>query len=72
MGLRKHYYKAGEGDLIQAELFKILKNDVVKILHSICQFECITLPTKIGIIKAIVFQVVMYGYENWTIKEAEC
>ena len=32
----------------------------------------ITLPTKVGIVKAMVFPVVMYGYENWTIKKAEC
>ena len=32
----------------------------------------ITLPTKVGIVKAMVFPVVMYGCENWTIKKAEC
>ena len=32
----------------------------------------ITLPTKVPIFKAIVFSVVMYGYESWTIKKAEC
>ena len=32
----------------------------------------ITLPTKVHIVKAIVFPVVMYGCESWTIKEAEC
>ena len=32
----------------------------------------ITLPTKIHIVKAIVFPVVTYGWENWTIKKAEC
>ena len=37
MGLRKHYYKASEGDEIPAELFKILKDDAVKVMHSICQ-----------------------------------
>ena len=31
----------------------------------------ITLPTKVHIVKAVVFPVVMYGYESWTIKEAE-
>ena len=30
------------------------------------------LPTKVCLIKAIVFPVVMYGYESWTIKKAEC
>ena len=32
----------------------------------------ITLPTKVYIVKAIVFPVVMYGCESWTIKKAEC
>ena len=32
----------------------------------------ITLPTKVGLIKGMVFPVVMYGYESWTIKKAEC
>ena len=31
----------------------------------------ITLPTKVRLVKAIVFPVVMYGYENWTTKKAE-
>ena len=38
VGLGKHYYEqAGGGDGIPAELFKIIKDDVVKVLHSICQ-----------------------------------
>ena len=32
----------------------------------------VTLPTKVCLVKAIVFPVVMYGCENWTIKKAEC
>ena len=32
----------------------------------------ITLPTKVGLVKALVFPVVMYGCESWTIKKAEC
>ena len=32
----------------------------------------ITLPTKVGIVKAMIFPVVMYGCESWTIKKAEC
>ena len=31
-----------------------------------------TLPTKVHIVKAMVFPVVIYGYENWTIKKTEC
>ena len=37
VGLQKHYYKASGGDGIPAELFQILKNAAVKVLHSICQ-----------------------------------
>ena len=37
MGLRKHHYKASRGDGIPVELFQILKDDAVKVLHSICQ-----------------------------------
>ena len=37
MGLRKHHYKASGGDGILAELFQILKDNAVKVLHSICQ-----------------------------------
>ena len=32
----------------------------------------ITLPTKVHLVKAMVFPVVMYGYESWTVKKAEC
>ena len=37
MGFRKHHYKASGGDGIPVELFQILKDDAVKVLHSICQ-----------------------------------
>ena len=32
----------------------------------------ITLPTKVHLVKAMIFPVVMYGYESWTIKKTEC
>ena len=41
-------------------------------LHSILKSRDITLPTKVHLVKAMVFPVVMYGCESWTIKEAEC
>ena len=41
-------------------------------LDSIFKSRDITLPTKVLIVKAIVFPVVMYGCESWTIKKAEC
>ena len=41
-------------------------------LGSIFKIRDVTLPTKVHLVKAIVFPVVMYGNESWTIKKAEC
>ena len=41
-------------------------------LDSIFKSRDITLPTKVHLVKDMVFPVVMYGYESWTVKEAEC
>ena len=41
-------------------------------LDSILNIRDITLPTKVHLVKAMVFPVVTYGYESWTIKTAEC
>ena len=41
-------------------------------LDSILKSRDITLPTKVHLVKSMVFPVVMYGCENWTIKKAEC
>ena len=41
-------------------------------LDSILKSRYITLPTKVHLVKAMVFPVVMYGCESWTIKKAEC
>ena len=41
-------------------------------LDSIFKSRDITLPTKVRLVKAMVFPVVMYGCESWTVKEAEC
>ena len=41
-------------------------------LDNILKSRDITLPKKVHLIKATVFPVVMYGYESWTIKKAEC
>ena len=38
---------------------------------SIFKSRDITLPTKVGLVKAMVFPVVMYGWESWTVKKAE-
>ena len=40
-------------------------------LDSILKSRNITLPTKVRLVKAMVFPVVMYGYESWTVKKAE-
>ena len=41
-------------------------------LNSILKSTEITLPTRVCLVKAVVFPVVMYGCESWTIKKAEC
>ena len=41
-------------------------------LDSIFKSRDITLPTKVHLVKVMVFPVVMYGYESWTVKKAEC
>ena len=41
-------------------------------LDSILKSRDITLPTKVRLVKAMVFPVVMYGCESWTVKKAEC
>ena len=41
-------------------------------LDGIFKSRDITLPTKVHLVKAIVFPVVTYGCESWTVKEAEC
>ena len=41
-------------------------------VDSILKSRDITLPTKVGLVKAMVFPVVTYGYKSWTIKKAEC
>ena len=49
----------------------LLGRKAVTNLDSILESRDITLPTKVQIVKAIVFPVVMYGYESWTTKKAE-
>ena len=50
----------------------LLGRKVVTNLDSILKSRDITLSTKVCLVKAMVFQVVMYGCESWTIKKAEC
>ena len=50
----------------------LLGRIVMTNLDSILKSRDITLSTKVCLVKAMVFSVVMYGYENWTIDKAEC
>ena len=50
----------------------LLERKVMTNLDSILKSRDITLPTKVCLVKAMVFPVVMYGCESWTIKRAEC
>ena len=50
----------------------LLGRKVMSNLDSIFKSRDITLPTKIRLVKAMVFPVVMYGCESWTIQKAEC
>ena len=50
----------------------LLGRKVMTNLDSILKIRGITLPTKVRLVKAMVFPVVMYGCESWTVKKAEC
>ena len=50
----------------------LLGRKVMTNLDSILKSRDITLPTKVHLVKAMVFPVVMYGRESWTVKKAEC
>ena len=50
----------------------LLGRKVMTNLDSILKCKGITLPTKIQVVKAMVFPAVMYGCESWTVKKAEC
>ena len=54
---------------IKRRLF--LRRKAMANLDSILKSRDITLPTKVRLVKAMVFPVVMYGYDSWTIKKAE-
>ena len=50
----------------------VLAREAMTKLDSILKSRDITLPTKVHLVKAKVFPVVMYGCKSWTIKEAKC
>ena len=49
-----------------------LRRKAMKNLDSILKSGDSTLPTKVCLVKAMVFPIVMYGCESWTVKKAEC
>ena len=50
----------------------LLERKVMTNLDSILKSRDVTLPTKVCLVKAMVFPVAIYGYESWTIKKVEC
>ena len=61
-----------DGDCIHEIIRRLLlRRKVMTNLDSILKSRDITLPTKVRLVKAMVFPVVMYGCESWTIKKAE-
>ena len=50
----------------------LLGRKVMTNLDSIFKSQDITLPTKVHLVRAMIFPVVMYGCESWTVKKAEC
>ena len=62
-----------EGDCsLEIKRCLLLGRKVMSNLDSIFKSRDITLPTKVRLVKAMVFPVVMYGCESWTVKKAEC
>ena len=56
----------------EIKIHLLLGRKVMTNLDSILKSRDITLPTKVCLVKAMVFPVVMYGCESWTVKKAEC
>ena len=50
----------------------LIGRKVMTNLDSILKSRDVTLPTKVHLVKAVVFPVVVYGCESWTVKKAEC
>ena len=72
----KHF--VSQGEIVGADCSHEIKRHllhgrkVMTNLDSILKSRGITLPTKVHLVKALVFPVVMYGRESWTTKKAEC
>ena len=54
------------------EIKRLLGRKVMSNLNNILKSRDITLPTKVHLVEAMVFPVVIYGCESWTVKKAEC
>ena len=50
----------------------LLERKTVRNLDSILKSRDITFPTKVHLVKAVVFPVILYRYESWTLKKAKC
>ena len=61
-----------DGDCSHEIKRRLLLVSVMTLLDSIFKSRHITLPTKIRLVKAVVFPMVMYECESWTVKKAEC
>ena len=56
----------------EIKILLLLGRKIMTTLDSILKSRDITLPTKVHLLKAMFFPVVMYGCESWTVKKAEC
>ena len=61
-----------DGDCHEIKRCILIGRKVMSNLDSILKSRDITLPTKVRLVKAMVFPEVMYGCESWTVKKAEC
>ena len=72
-GKRLKYKLTADGDCSQEiKRCLLLGRKAMTNVDSILKSLDITLPTKVRLVKAIAFPVVMYGCKNWTVKKAEC
>ena len=65
-------FKHGSESLKVRKRCLLLGRKVMANLDRMLKSRDITLPTKVRLVKAMVFPVVMYGCESWTVKKAEC
>ena len=61
-----------DGDFSHIKRCLFLGRKAMTNLDSILKSRDVSLPTKVRLVKAVVFPVVMYGCESWTVKKAEC